>query len=155
MCLDLSLDAYHPHLNFSKIAQKVKLFDPIRKKHYVNQPEEVVRQLLIQYLIIEKKLSLNAIAVEKRIKVMGMIKRFDLLVYNTKMQARVLIECKAPKVTITQKAIDQIALYNIDLQAPYLLVSNGLESYLFSIDFNSKKVKALDKIPDKNILLNV
>jgi len=154
MNLDLRLDSYHTHLKFSKKENKIKLYDPIRKKHYVNQPEEVVRQLIIQYLILEKEISPNSIAVEKQIHVMGMEKRFDLLIYNKKMEPRILIECKAPSVHVDQKVVDQIALYNIDLKAPYLLVTNGIENLFFNIDFTSKRAIALKKIPDKATLLN-
>lgn len=154
MNLDLRLDSYRDFLKFSKKENKIKLYDPIRKKYYVNQPEEVVRQLLIQYLILEKKISANRIAVEKQIHVLGMEKRFDLLIYNKKMEPRILIECKAPSVQIDQKVVDQIAIYNIDLKAPFLLLSNGIQNHFFNIDFTSKCAIALKKIPDKDTLLN-
>lgn len=154
MSLDLRLDSYQDQLKFSKKENKIKLYDPIRKKYYINQPEEIVRQLIIQYLILEKNISANHIAIEKQIHVMGMEKRFDLLIFNKKMEPRMLIECKAPSVQIDQKVVDQIALYNIDLKAPYLLLSNGIQNLFFHIDFTSKRAIALDHIPDKTILLN-
>ena len=44
------------------------IFDPIRKKYLVLQPEEWVRQNFIQYLIHEKKFPSSLIVIEKGLK---------------------------------------------------------------------------------------
>ena len=41
-----------------------------------------------------------------------------------------IVEFKAPAVKVTQNAFDQIAHYNMKLQVPFLIVSNGLEALL-------------------------
>ncbi len=108
--------------------------DPIRKGWYVLQPEEEVRQHLIQFLIREKGISRNLISVEKEIAYRGTRRRFDVVVFDREGKPDILCECKAPDVPITQDTINQIARYNTILQAPHLLITNGVGLVLFSMD---------------------
>ena len=51
MQLELDLLSYKKELKVKMVKGQKKIFDSIRKKWYVWQPEELVRQLLILYLI--------------------------------------------------------------------------------------------------------
>jgi hypothetical protein len=64
------------------------------------------------------------------------------------MEAFLLVECKAPEVSITQNVFDQIARYNLKLNAQYLMVTNGLNNYFCQMDFENEKYIFL-----KNFLL--
>ena len=110
------------------------IFDPIRKKTVVMTPEEEVRQNLIRYLTSERGYPQMLISVEAPLKFAGAAKRTDVVVYNNKAQPLMLIECKAPDVAITNKVFEQIAVYNIPIKAPYLLVTNGIQSYCMRVD---------------------
>ncbi|MDP5169294.1 MAG: type I restriction enzyme HsdR N-terminal domain-containing protein [Bacteroidia bacterium] len=108
------------------------VYDPIRKDWYVLQPEEEVRQHLLLWLMEEKKISPNLISVEKEISYRGTRRRFDVVVFDRDGRPWLLCECKAPQVGISQDTINQIARYNQALQAPHLLITNGLGLVVFS-----------------------
>lgn len=128
--------------------QSAVLFDPVRKKWVQENPEEIVRQCLIYYLNQKHAIPYSRMAVEKQIQVYGMKKRFDLVIYNKMAQAFILIECKSPNVQILQEVMDQAARYNIQLKAPYLMVSNGLTSLLCQIDFIKSSYVFIEQFPD-------
>lgn len=114
------------------------VYDPIRKDWFVCQPEEEVRQHLIRYLIEEKGISKNLLAVEKEIIYRETKRRFDLVVYNRDGKPEILCECKAPSVPITQDTVNQIARYNTILKAPHLLLTNGPGLVVFSMSDSGK-----------------
>ena len=91
---------------------KPQLFDIVRKKWVAFTPEEWVRQHVLHWLITDKKYPAGHIAVEKQIDLHGTVKRCDILCYTTDLRPVVLVECKAPDVTLTQAAFDQIARYD-------------------------------------------
>ena len=93
------------------------IFDEIRKKFVVLTPEEWVRQHVVQYLLLEKKYPKSLINVEKLVKVNGLNKRYDIVVFQPNGEIFLLIECKAPEVSISQQTFDQIARYNLKLNA--------------------------------------
>ncbi len=123
------------------------LFDPLRRKFFVQTPEEIVRQLVVSYLLHEKGYSKNRVAIEKWLKVNALPKRFDVLVYDEDMSPLVLVECKAPQVVISQDAFRQIAMYNLPLQAHILLVTNGIQTFCCRMDYNSKSYQFLQEVP--------
>lgn len=127
------------------------LFDPIRKKHLVLTPEEWVRQHFVQYLILEKKYPRSLIKLEGGMKLNSLNKRTDIIAYNSSGEKILLIECKAPKVKITQKVFDQIARYNIVHRIPLLAVTNGLEHYYCTIDFENSSYAFIQELPAYNI----
>ncbi len=126
---------------------KKYIFDPIRKKYLVLTPEEWVRQHLICYLMEEKKCPKGLIGIEKGLRVNKLFKRTDIVVFNRQGTPRLLVECKAPTVRITQAVFDQIARYNLALQVPYLLVSNGLQHYCCEVNFEARQINYLNEIP--------
>ncbi|MEL6986576.1 MAG: type I restriction enzyme HsdR N-terminal domain-containing protein [Bacteroidota bacterium] len=135
-------------LKFKTEKGKRFIYDPIRKKWLVNQPEELVRQLLIQFLIQEQKYNPNFLKVEKGIEVNGMRRRCDIIIYNKDYNPILLIECKAPEIKLDQKVIDQIAQYNIHFKVPYLYISNGQFTYGLELDFEEKNYSFLSHFPD-------
>jgi hypothetical protein len=132
---------------FKEEDKKTKIFDEIRGEYLVLTPEEWVRQHLVQYLIGEKHFPKGLIALEKGLKLHGMQKRMDVLVYSRKGEPLLIAECKAPHIKIDQAVFEQIGRYNIRMKLPYLLVSNGLEHYCAKIDFNHSSIEFLKEIP--------
>lgn len=110
------------------------IWDGLRRKWLVCTPEEIVRQHLLQYLVLEKKIAPNMIAVEKEIKVYQRKKRFDVVVFDKNGNPLILCECKAPNIPISQETAYQIGNYNTVLQAPYLLLTNGIDLFFYLID---------------------
>ena len=146
--LELGLLKYSKELKVKTIDGKRYIFDEIRRKWLVLQPEEMVRQLIIHYLLTEKGYNKNRLSLEKGLKVNTLSKRFDVLAYDMQMQPFLLIECKAPQVPVGTAAFQQIANYNTTLKVPYLLVSNGRENYCCFIDYERENFLFLDAIPD-------
>lgn len=133
---------------FKNSENKVSIFDSIRKKFILLTPEEWVRQHVVEFLLNEKKYSKSLINVEKVVKVNGMNKRYDIIVFNSDGSIFLLIECKAPEVKIDQKTFDQIARYNLILNAQYLMVTNGLNHYFCEMDFENEKYTFLKELPE-------
>jgi hypothetical protein len=127
--------------------QKRYIFDPIRKKWLVLQPEEFVRQLMVQYLLQEKGYNRNRIAIERGIKVNGLAKRCDILVFDQDLQPFILIECKAPEIPLNADVFHQMAVYNMQLHVPYLMMSNGTSSYIGKIDVENQQYTLLEDLP--------
>jgi len=151
----LNLSDHHIELHLSdyigNISTKVQndrtyILDPIRKKYLVLQPEELVRQTCILWMI-DQGFSRNRLQVEKLIKINGLSRRFDIVVYDKEVRPYILVECKAPDVRIDQSTFDQIASYQMALNAPYLMVSNGISNYLAQMNHEVKQYRFFNEIP--------
>lgn len=141
-------------LNFPRYAFKIKsiknkyfIYDIIRKKEVVLTPEEWVRQHIVHYLIEEKNYPMSLIALEKKLTLNGLTKRTDILVFNQQGTPEILVECKAANIKISQETFDQIARYNMELDAKYLMVSNGLENFYCMMDHENETYHFLRDIP--------
>lgn len=133
---------------FKNSENKVAVFDEIRKKFVILTPEEWVRQHVVQFLLQEKKYPKSLINVEKILKINGLTKRYDAVVFNNDGSIFILIECKAPEIKITQTTFDQIARYNMTLNAQFLMVTNGQNHYFCQMDYKNEKYQFLKELPD-------
>lgn len=102
---------------------------------------------MVQFLIHEKKYPKNHINVEKELLLNHTKKRYDVVVFNKDGSIEVVIECKAPSVAITQETFDQVARYNLELQANYLMVTNGQQHYYCQLDYKNQKYVFLKELP--------
>ena len=59
-----------------------------------------------------------------------------------------IIEYKAPTVSLTQRVFNQISAYNLLLHVDYLMVSNGLQHYCCKMDYKHQTYEFLQEIPD-------
>jgi hypothetical protein len=132
---------------FKNSENKVSIFDEIRKKFILLTPEEWVRVHVVRFLIEEMNYPKSYINVEKVVKINGMNKRYDIVVFNKDGSIFLLIECKAPEISIDQKTFDQIARYNMILNANYLMVTNGLNHYFCEMDFEKEHYSFLRELP--------
>ena len=123
------------------------IFDIIRRQYVALTPEEWVRQHFVHFLISEKGYPQSLMANEVQLKLNGMSRRCDTVVYDRTLRPRVIVEYKAPTVNITQQVFDQICRYNMVLQVDYLIVSNGLVHYCCKVDNNTHTYTFLKDIP--------
>lgn len=123
------------------------IFDSIRKKWVKVTPEEWVRQNFTSFLVQHRQVPGGLIAIEKSIKVNGLIRRYDMLIFGSNGNPLMLVECKASRIKIDQKVFDQIAQYNIAIGVPYLIVTNGLQHFICQIDHLKKEYHFLHEIP--------
>lgn len=147
MKLAINFLPYQPNLKVKKEHGKRYIFCAIRKKYLVLQPEELVRQLTIEYLVDDRKYSKNSIHVERGLAVNGLTRRSDILIYDSEVHPYLLVECKAPKVKITQAVFDQIARYNLTLKVKYLLVTNGIDSFCCEMNYGEQSYRFLAEVP--------
>jgi type I site-specific restriction endonuclease len=144
-----------PQLNLPIVALKTKLvegttqvFDQVRKKYLVLTPEEWVRQHFIHYLNQEKNYPLGLMGVEQIVKYNGMQTRADIVLYAADGKPNMIVECKAPKVKITQDAFNQIAKYNFNLKVDFLVVTNGIQHFCCALDYKNNKIYFMKEVPD-------
>ncbi|WPY99456.1 type I restriction enzyme HsdR N-terminal domain-containing protein [Christiangramia sp. OXR-203] len=133
---------------FKNNQNKVAVFDDLRKKFIILTPEEWVRQHTVKFLEKEKNYPVSLINVEKQIKIAGLTKRYDVVVFEPKGNIHIIVECKAPKIKITQDTFDQIARYNLSLKANYLMVTNGIEHYFCQMDYEKETYIFLTELPE-------
>ena len=128
------------------------IFDVIRKKFVLLTPEEWVRQHVLSDLI-DKGISKTRLSVEKQFEVMGQKKRFDVVVAGKNASIALLVECKAPTVAITQATFDQIARYQLALNASYLMLTNGMQHFYCQIDREKQSYQFIERLPLKELEL--
>lgn len=104
-----------------------------RRKWVALEPEEWVRQHVLHYLSEALGYPLGCMAVEHRLKLNGMERRADIVAFTPDGTAHVLVECKAPNVPLNQEAVSQAARYNLVLNVPALLVTNGKKHVAYAI----------------------
>lgn len=88
------------------------------------------------------------IQVEKTFNINGLKRRFDIVIFDNAVNPYLLVECKAPEVNINQKTFDQIMAYQTALKATYIMVTNGINTYLARLDDAQKTYLFYDSIPD-------
>jgi len=140
---------YQPRIKQETGAQgtagKEMIFDEVRKKWIALTPEEWVRQNFLQYLIQVKAYPASLIAVEKEIKLGELKKRFDIMLYDAATKPWMIVECKEMNVALNRQVLDQVLRYNISLQVPYLVLTNGTHCMAFHL--KDGKVQELDALP--------
>jgi predicted type IV restriction endonuclease len=139
--------SYPEHRFRLKEAEGVKfIFDELRRRWLKLTPEEWVRQHFVQYLISAKKYPSTLIALEKRIRLGELIKRFDILVYDQEHNPLMMVECKSMNVSLDENVFTQILRYNISIPVRFLVITNGNTCYAF--DRGDGKLEALKEIPE-------
>ena len=124
------------------------IFDTLRRRYVALTPEEWVRQHFVHYLIEHLGYPAGLLANEVQLQVGDKHLRCDTLLYNKDLQPQMIIEYKAPSVTLTQRVFDQITAYNLLLHVPYLIVSNGLQHICCRMDYDNKKYTFIEDIPE-------
>jgi hypothetical protein len=123
------------------------ILDTIRRRFVKLTPEEWVRQNFIQYLVNEGKYPAGLIGVEIAINLNRLKRRVDILVHNRSGVPVMIVECKAPDISLNDKVFDQIVVYNLGLKVPYIIVTNGMDHYACKIDFKENRYDFLNVIP--------
>lgn len=141
--IKIEYPTYRPKINIKE--GKEFIFDECRKRWVALTPEEWVRQNFLQYLIHVKKYPVTLIAIEKEIKLGDLKKRFDMVVYSHNLKPWMIIECKEMNVVLDKKVFDQALRYNMVLQVPYLVITNG--SYCMAFKFINKQMQELETLP--------
>jgi hypothetical protein len=131
---------------------KVWIFDIIRKKYIVLTPEEWVRQHFIHYLINDLNYPKSLFRIEGSLTYNKLQKRSDIVIHDREGKPWMLVECKAPNIKLTQKAFNQVAVYNMTIGARYVAVTNGMVQYCFVASDQSEvtHLTAFPEFPDND-----
>ncbi len=137
----------YPEQNFriKEEGNKNLIFDEIRKRWVLLTPEEWVRQNFLQYLVVEKKYPKSLIAIERGIKVNALQKRCDIIIYKND-KPFVVVECKEPNEQLNENVLMQLLRYNMQLQVPYLIITNG--SYTYGWKIENSITKEITEVPE-------
>lgn len=129
------------------IGKILKVFDPLRKKYIALTPEEYVRQHFTAWMTESLGYPASLMSNEVSLNLNDTLRRCDTVVFRSDGTPAVIIEYKAPTVSITQKVFDQIARYNMVLHSRFLIVSNGLSHYCCEMDYENESYRFLPNIP--------
>lgn len=121
---------------------KEYIFCAWRYKFVRLTPEEWVRQYFLHRLEDKYHYPHHYIAVEVQLK----NRRADAVIYKRDMTPFVLIEFKSDRVSLDERVIDQLAVYNVQLRVPYLFLSNGEDTLVAKIE--NRKYHFIDYIPE-------
>jgi len=138
---------------------KTYVFDPLRRRWVALTPEEEVRQKMLYLLVEHLQVPAGLVAVEYSLKVNGLDKRADAVVFGADGAPLMIVECKAPSVELTPAVLDQALRYysamsyrppgasvSMAVYPKYLLLSNGTSLHCFKA--GEQGLQPLDHLPD-------
>ena len=135
-----------PAFHLRKQEGKEEIFDLLRKKWIVLTPEEWVRQNFIQFLVIVKKYPASLVAVEKEIKLGELKKRFDILVYNSRHEPWLMVECKSMHFQLDEDVLQQALRYNMSMPVFFIVITNG--NYTIGWQRGETGLYEISELPD-------
>lgn len=113
-----------------------------RRKWVRLTPEERVRQTFLMYLVEQFNYPSSHIGVEIALPT-G--QRSDAIIYDDYLKPLMLIEFKAPTITLNNRTLDQAAVYNRMLKVPWLILHNGKQTLVAYI--NQHSIQFISHIP--------
>ena len=125
---------------------KPQVFDPLRRRFVALTPEEEVRQKVLYLLVEQLHVPAGLVAVEYSVKVNGLDKRADAVVFGTEGRPLMIVECKAPSVALTQSVLEQALRYHSALRPQFLFFSNGATTYCLKVE--GRAVHPMDHLPE-------
>ena len=128
--------------------EKPEIFDFLRRRYVALTPEEWVRQHFTHWLVEHRGYPQALLGNEIELRIGGKRLRCDSILYNRELKPRMILEYKAPTVSITQRVFKQISTYNLLLHVDYLVVSNGLQHFCCRMDYERGHYEFLQDIPE-------
>lgn len=134
-------------IKLSGTAERPGIFDILRRRYVALTPEEWVRQHFVHYLIAHKGYPSALMGNEISMRVGAKTLRADTILYDTSLRPRMIVEYKAPEVTVDEGVFAQISAYNTLLHTDYLVVTNGIVHYCCRVDYAAGRLVFLPEIP--------
>ncbi len=147
---ELNLPAYDVKVRGTR--EHPEIYDFLRRRYVALTPEEWVRQHFTHWLVEHKGYPKGLLGNEIALKCGEKTVRCDSILYNKDAQPQVILEYKAPSVTLTQRVLDQISAYNFLLHVDYLIISNGVQHICCKMDYEHHQYTFLEDIPDYTAL---
>lgn len=98
--------------------------DQVRGIRLKLTPEEWVRRHVIGWLKGQGVQEVQIIQ-EYPVRMNGQMQRADVVVVTPSGRPLLLVECKAADIALEQAELDQLVCYNMELQAPWIMLTNG------------------------------
>jgi len=139
-----------PQFNFKFKQEENSLFilDEFRNKFIKITPEEWIRQNFLKFITEYLKYPKSLLKIESKINKDNTRKRTDIIVMDKSLNPFMLVECKNTNIELNQETLNQIAQYNLKVKAPFIVITNGLNHYIFNIDFENNKIVQLNNFPE-------
>ncbi len=147
-----------PKLNFPSVNLRYSedsksVWDDLRRIYVVLTPEEWVRRHVVGYLRDFFGVPPAQILVEYAVKLNGQTQRADVVVIGSDLEPKLLVECKAADVKLSQSTLDQVVRYNSVLSAKYVMLTNGLSHHVYERADESGGYVALKSLPSLQDLI--
>ncbi len=142
----MKLQYPEPHFQTKMKDGKRYIFDGNRKTWLLLTEEEWVRQNFVSYIVTVLKYPSTLIALEKEIKLNDLKKRFDILIYNSAHQPWMMVECKEPKVALSEDVLQQVLRYNISVPVEFIIITNGSNTIGWKKE--GSELKMLGEMPE-------
>ena len=127
--------------------------DPIRKRLIYITPEETVRQKVISFLLNILEVPAGMMQVEEHLSHYGLKSknRADIVILGKNKDndafPLAVIECKAPKIPLDEKAINQALDYSDALGSVFTLLINGDSELCYKYEEESKRYIRIEDLP--------
>ncbi len=136
----LKKTAVYPKLNLPACRLRVteragatRVWDAQRGLWLVLTPEEWVRRHVVAFLSERAGVAAANICQEYPVDLNGAPQRADIVVTGIDGRPLMLVECKAPGVAVCAATLDQAFRYNAVLGARWVMLTNGLDHYLYEV----------------------
>lgn len=136
------------------------IYCPLRQIHVAAQPEELVRQRIIDRMINQLGFPKSGLAVEKALSQLPHLqqsgldlpsRRVDIISYATGIHPEfsiyplLVVECKA--IEMSEKVLQQVAGYNHFIGAPFVCIANEDQLFTGWHEGSSGKYRFVDFLP--------
>lgn len=134
---------------------KQTIWDPLRKKNVALTPEERVRQWCIGVLSRQLDVPMHMMMSEVGFRLGDKQLRADIIVYDRQARPLVVVECKRPEVMLDREVLDQAIRYNMVLDVPYMIITNGTRTCVCrrTVQDGQRRYVFIDRVPDYNEML--
>lgn len=105
-----------------------------RRRYVALTPEEWVRQNFIGYMVSSLGYPQALVAAEMPVDVNGLRQRADIVAFSRTRRPLVIVECKAPSVSLSQTTLNQACRYLSSIGAVAVVLTNGLRHYCVGLD---------------------
>lgn len=141
----LELNLPPADIRLERRQERLHIWDFVRRRWVVLTPEEWVRQHFSHWMTEHLGYPLARLGHEISLEQNGMQRRADAVFYDHDGRPLIIMEFKAPHISISQKTFDQISRYNMVLQVPYLIISNGMQHFCCHVQ--EDRIEFLKTIP--------
>ena len=142
----IKLQFPEPDFNTRKMGETIQVFDRIRMIWVALQPEEWVRQNLVNWFIQVKKIPKTLIAIEQSLKINSLSKRCDMLIYDQSHRPWMMVEVKSQGVELNASVLTQVLNYHMGIPVKYIMITNGEHCFVANIKNSSSQW--VDQFPE-------